>query len=105
MTGTTRATFEMSPLRGNLPVSTWADLRVGRFVSGLLVARRSPWENGYVESFNGRLRDECLNAHWGVSLADARAKIEACEAAKPHHAKHQGFNTAREGCCRGAARR
>jgi putative transposase len=30
-----------------------------------------------VESFNGRLRDECLNAHWFLSLADAKAKIEA----------------------------
>jgi putative transposase len=29
-----------------------------------------------VESFNGRLRDECLNASWFVNLADARAKIE-----------------------------
>jgi putative transposase len=27
--------------------------------------------------FNGRLRDECLNAYWFLSLADARAKIEA----------------------------
>jgi putative transposase len=31
----------------------------------------------FVESFNGRLRDECLNAHWFLWLADARAKIEA----------------------------
>jgi putative transposase len=30
-----------------------------------------------VESFNGQLRDECLNAHWFLSLADAKAKIEA----------------------------
>jgi putative transposase len=30
-----------------------------------------------VEPFNGRLRDECLNTHWFLSLADARAKIEA----------------------------
>jgi putative transposase len=30
-----------------------------------------------VESFNGRLRDECLNANWFLSLADARSKIEA----------------------------
>ncbi|WP_155006270.1 IS3 family transposase [Sphingomonas hengshuiensis] len=30
-----------------------------------------------VESFNGRLRDECLNRHWFLSLEDARAKIEA----------------------------
>jgi len=30
-----------------------------------------------VESFNGRLRQECLNEHWFLSLADARSKIEA----------------------------
>jgi len=29
------------------------------------------------ESFDGRLRDECLNTHWFLSLEDARAKIEA----------------------------
>ena len=36
-----------------------------------------PTENGYIESFNGRLRDECLNVHQFMSLADAQAKIEA----------------------------
>ena len=36
-----------------------------------------PIENAYVESFNGKFRDECLNEHWFVSLADAQAKIEA----------------------------
>ncbi len=36
-----------------------------------------PTDNAYVESFNGRFRDECLNAHWFLSLADARSKIEA----------------------------
>jgi putative transposase len=35
-----------------------------------------PVQNAYVESFNGRLRDECLNANWFTSLADARQKIE-----------------------------
>ncbi len=34
-------------------------------------------ENAFVDSFNGRLQDECLNAHWFRSLADVRAKIEA----------------------------
>jgi putative transposase len=34
-------------------------------------------DNAFVESFNGRLRDECLNAHCFLSLADAKAKIEA----------------------------
>src|SRR6266404_9813209 len=35
-----------------------------------------PVQNAYVESFNGRLRDECLNANWFTSLSDARRKIE-----------------------------
>lgn len=34
-----------------------------------------PMQNGHIESFNGRLRDECLNANWFHNLADARAKI------------------------------
>src|SRR5258706_287286 len=36
-----------------------------------------PIENAYVESFNGKFRDECLNEHWFVSMADAKAAIEA----------------------------
>ena len=32
-----------------------------------------PIENAYVESFNGKFRDECLNEHWFVSLVDAKA--------------------------------
>jgi putative transposase len=36
-----------------------------------------PVENAFIESFNGRLRDECLNANLFVSLADAKAKLEA----------------------------
>ena len=36
-----------------------------------------PIENAYVESFNGKFRDECLNEHWFVSLADAQLQIEA----------------------------
>jgi putative transposase len=35
-----------------------------------------PSQNAYAESFNGRLRDECLNANWFTSLSDARRKIE-----------------------------
>ena len=35
-----------------------------------------PTDNALVESCNGRLRDECLNAHWFLSLADARTKVE-----------------------------
>ena len=34
-------------------------------------------QNGHVESFNGRLRDERLNANWFRNLMDAKAKISA----------------------------
>ncbi len=36
-----------------------------------------PNENAYIESFNGKFRDECLNEHWFISLTHARSIIEA----------------------------
>jgi len=36
-----------------------------------------PVQNAFAESFNGRLRDECLNENWFLSLAEAREVIEA----------------------------
>ena len=36
-----------------------------------------PTDNAFIESFNGRLRDECLNQHWFLSLDEARAVTEA----------------------------
>jgi putative transposase len=36
-----------------------------------------PNENAYIESFNGKFRDECLNEHWFLSLTHARSVIEA----------------------------
>ncbi len=36
-----------------------------------------PVENAYVESFNGRFRDECLSENWFLNLNDAKEKIEA----------------------------
>lgn len=38
--------------------------------------RGKPTDNAGIESFNGRLCEECLNAHWFLSLDDARRKIE-----------------------------
>ena len=47
-----------------------------------------PIQNAFAESFNGRLRDECLNESWFVSLADAQQTIEAWRVdynvARPH---------------------
>src|SRR5579859_1334870 len=36
-----------------------------------------PMENAFIESFNGKFRDECLNEHWFEDLLDARGKIES----------------------------
>ena len=36
-----------------------------------------PTDNAFIESFNGKFRAECLNAHWFLSLDEARAKCEA----------------------------
>jgi len=36
-----------------------------------------PTDNGIIEAFNGRLRQECLNENWFLSLDDARQKVEA----------------------------
>ena len=40
-----------------------------------------PTDNAFIESFNGKFRAECLNAHWFMSLDDARRRVvEAAEA-------------------------
>ena len=39
--------------------------------------RGKPTDNAFIEAFNGRFRVECLNAHWFMSLEDARQKMEA----------------------------
>ena len=47
-----------------------------------------PVENAFIESFNGRLRDECLNVNQFASLEDARAKIEAWRVDYNHRRPH-----------------
>ena len=41
------------------------------------IAPGKPYQNGSIESFNGKLRDECLNENWFLSLKDAKMLIEA----------------------------
>lgn len=41
----------------------------------ILIEPRRPMQNGYIESFNGKFRDECLNEHWFESLPQARRII------------------------------
>jgi putative transposase len=40
-----------------------------------LIQAGKPTQNAFIESFNGRFRDECLNEHWFTSLAHARAQV------------------------------
>ena len=48
----------------------------GRRTGTLCTEPGSPWENGYCESFNGKLRDECLNGEIFYSLKEAQVVIE-----------------------------
>ena len=50
-----------------------------------------PVENGYIESFNGRLRDECLNVEVFFSLADARQKLALWLHDYNHHRPHSAL--------------
>ena len=45
-------------------------------VTTLFIEPGSPWENGYVESFNGKLRDELLNGELFFTLKEAQILIE-----------------------------
>jgi putative transposase len=40
------------------------------------IAPGKPQENAYIESFNGKFRDECLNEHWFLSMRHARQDTE-----------------------------
>ncbi len=55
-------------------VLTWAQERA---IEWHYIRPGKPTENGYTESLNGKIRDECLNEHIFVSLARARHLIEA----------------------------
>ena len=53
-----------------------------------LIEPGKPTQNAYIESFNGKFRDECLNQNWFLSLNDARRIIEEWRVdyntARPH---------------------
>jgi putative transposase len=57
-----------------------------------------PVENAYIESFNGRLRQECLEENWFTSMQDAREKIEDWRVDYNEHRPHTslGNQTPRE---------
>ncbi|MBB6244854.1 transposase InsO family protein [Rhodanobacter sp. MP1X3] len=50
-----------------------------------------PTDNPFIESFNGSLRDKCLNTHWSLSLEDAREKIESWRVDYNHFRPHSSL--------------
>jgi putative transposase len=49
-------------------------------------------ENGFIESFNGRLRDECLNVEWFPTLEHARERLAAWRHHYNHERPHSGLD-------------
>jgi transposase InsO family protein len=56
-----------------------------------LIPPGEPWRNGYVESFNSRIRDECLNINSFWSLAQARVVISDWKHDYNHHRRHSSL--------------
>ena len=50
-----------------------------------------PMQNAYIESFNGRFRDECLSQHWFASLSHMRSVIDAWRDDYNHHRPHSAL--------------
>lgn len=67
---------------------SWAEQRGIRLVH---IQPGKPMQNSFIESFNGRLRDECLNANWFENLSDARRKIEAWRVEYNQHRPHSSL--------------
>ena len=61
-------------------------------VRTLYIEKASPWENGYVESFNGKLRDELLNGELFLSLTEARYVIDEWRLDYNHRRPHSSLN-------------
>ena len=60
-------------------------------VRTLYIQKASPWENGYVESFNGRLRDELLDRELFLSLPEARVVLDQWRMDYNHRRPHGGI--------------
>ena len=63
-----------------------------------LIQAGKPTQNAFIESFNGRFRDECLNDHWFTSLAEARILIATWRQDYNQHRPHSalGYQTPAE---------
>ena len=57
----------------------------------VLIRPSRPVENGFIESFDGRLRDEFLNVQWFALLEDARQKLARFRQHYNHHRPHSAL--------------
>jgi transposase InsO family protein len=70
-------------------IKKWlADNKVGT----LYIEPGSPWENGYIESFHGRLRDELLNRELFYSVKEAKVLVENWRLEYNHHRPHSSLD-------------
>jgi putative transposase len=72
-------------------MADWAGQRTGLW----FIPPGQPWRNGYIESFNGRLRDECLNINLFWSLTHAQVVIADWKEEYNHQRRHSalGYQT------------
>ena len=78
----------------NGPEFTAKEVRkwLGRLgVKTLFIEPGSPWENGYIESFNGKLRDELLNREVFMNLTEAKILIEQWRKEYNHFRPHSAL--------------
>jgi putative transposase len=68
-------------------MADWAGERVGL----AFIPPGQPWRNGYIESFNSRVRDECLNINIFWSLTHARVVITDWKHEYNHHRRHSAL--------------
>ncbi len=94
-----RARQERSRLPENITVDNGSEFS-GRALEAWAIANDvqlcfirpgHPVENGFIESFNGRLRDECLNVEWFSSLEDARQKLAKFREHYNHQRPHSAL--------------
>ena len=83
-TGGWRPTYNLGPARAAHGIPSE---RVGLH----FIPPGQPWRNGYIESFNSRVRDECLNIHMFWSLAQARVVISGWKADYNHRRRHSAL--------------
>jgi len=69
-------------------IPRWPDRASG---GTLYIQKASPWEDGYVESFNGRLRDELLNGELFLSLPEARYVLDEWRLEYTNRRPHRGI--------------